>query len=156
MGALADPLLGVRQADGGEELDGPFLGGAAFDEEVADAADRVEGGARVLVDHRDGVGAVGAQGLAAQAEYVRAVDADRAAEVGARGQQAKGRLRGGRLAGARLADQADDLALRDGQGDGVEQRAGRAGDLDREVFEGEEHGLSPDFLGGRRPRLRPR
>lgn len=148
MRALAGAAFGVGEADGVEELDGPGAGRLLveagsrqpFDEEVADAADRVEGGARVLVDHGDRTGAVAAQVVAGQGEDVRAVDAYGSGYGCSVGQRAQGRLGGGGLARAGLAHQADHFAARHLEGDAVEDGPGGAWQLEGEVVDVEEHG----------------
>ncbi len=124
------------EADGVEEFDGPpvRVGGAhgageadALGEEVADAAQRVDGRPGVLEDHRGPAGAQFAQPGGVHGEDVPAVDEDLAGGDGAGRQQAEGGARGEGLAGAGLADQGDGLAGGDGEVDPVEHRAGGAG-----------------------------
>jgi len=60
-GYCRKPAASVRDADLGEQVDGPLAGSRRLDalsehrleQEVAVAADRIDVGARVLVDHAD-------------------------------------------------------------------------------------------------------
>lgn len=158
--ALADPALRVVESDRGEEFDRALPGGPAgrpgpgggepLDEEVPDAADRVEGGARVLVDQGHGPGPVGAQLLAPQGEDVAALHPDGAVEGRPRRERAQGGLGGRGLAGTGLADQADDFAARDPEGDLVQDGAGGAGEAEGEAVDVEEHGVTSRCGGSRR------
>lgn len=157
--ALADPALRFVEPDGVQQPDravpgrrsghpGPG-GGEPLDEEVADATDGVEGGARVLVDQGHGPGPVGAQLLAAQGEDVAARHPYGTVEGRPFGKGAQGRLGGRGLAGAGFADQADDFAARDPQGHLVQDGPGGAGEAEGEVVDVEEHGVTSRCGGGR-------
>ena len=119
-------LLGVGDADEFEQLDGPpgrlVLPDVAVDADrlgdlVAHGVDGREGGERVLEDHRDALAPQRGELPVAHAPQLLALEADRAGNVGARGQETHHRQRGDGLAGAGLADDAEHLA----GGDGVAQ-----------------------------------
>lgn len=120
----------ITDADRVEQFLGPRRGrrgggpGRAqpLGEEVSDAAQRIDGGARVLEDHGDLTGPQRGQLRAAHGEYVPAGDPHLTGGERAGRQQAEHTAAGHRLAGAGLADQADGLSRSDPQADPVEDR----------------------------------
>ncbi len=91
------------------------VGGDRLRDLVADRERRIERGHRVLEDHADPVAAEPAELLGFESDEVVALEPHRTTDGGARGQEAHRGHRERRLAAPRLADEAEDLALRDGQ-----------------------------------------
>ena len=158
----AEPLLGVGDLDRAEQLDRPHPGRPAprapmraqgLGQLPADGSHRVEGGLRLLEDHRDPAAAIAEDLLLGKTEHLLAAQPHRAGRDGTVGQQADHRAGGHRLAGAGLADEGDDLTLVDGHADRPDRRPGM-GEGDGEVAD-LEHGMGHGYLhvriGGPRP-----
>ncbi len=110
-----------------------------FVELAADQHRGVERGHRLLEDHADAGAAHGAQVLARHRHHVLALEADRPArQPDGRRDEAHHRPCGQRLARAGFADDTDDLAGEDLEGDGVDQGAAAGAELQREIGDVEE------------------
>ena len=137
---VTEPLLRPGQADQAEHFDRPVerlpLRGAPvqpdrFADLVADALGRIEGGERILEDHRYLVAPQPPQLLAFQADEFVAVELDRAVHDGpAGGQQPHNRQAGHGLTAAGLADDAEGLAGVDLHIHVADRLHDRAGELD--------------------------
>ena len=130
---------------------------------AADGVERIEGGHRLLEDHRDPVAADLAQPACRGADYVDAVHLDAAARVrGDRiGQELEDRERRYRLARAALAHQRHGLAPLDVEGDAGDGTHGLDGarEIDREVADADQRAHALAITGrpacaGRRHRAR--
>ena len=106
-----------------------------------DPMQRVQGGHRLLEDHRDPVAAERPHRLLAEAHELAALEADRAADARALRGEPHQRERGHRLAGAQFADDAEALALVEAEGRAVDDADGaaRARQVDDEVLHLEQH-----------------
>ncbi|SNS29438.1 hypothetical protein SAMN06893096_10396 [Geodermatophilus pulveris] len=114
------PVLGLRDADQGEQLGGPGGGGLGRQVPVVDAqrlldllpdaVDRVEGGHRVLEDHRDALAADAGHLAVPLVEQLVAAVAHRPGDPRRLRQQAHDGQAGHRLARPGLTDDAEDLA----------------------------------------------
>jgi hypothetical protein len=166
---LLEPLLGVRDADHVEQLDGALVGGVLGDVEVrtqglaqlpADRVDRVQRRHRLLEDHRDLVAADLLHVLLFEVRQVALAQAELAGDPAGLGQQAQHRHRRDGLAGPGLPDHGDDLAglhvepdALDGVHDAVlglerhaevrdrQDRSGHAGDVRRSCFSAHQDAL---------------
>jgi hypothetical protein len=141
-------LGGPGNADHAEQLDGPAAGRRAADRAVgahglgelpAEPVERMQAGERVLEHHADALAADLAELRAAHGQQVAPLEPGPAGDVRA-GDQAEQRLGGHALARARLADDAEGLALADGERrapDGV-QRAVRGVEPDVQILDVEQ------------------
>ncbi len=124
-----DALARVGDADHPEQLDGALPGGGLrdlamrlhrLDELAAHLVEGVQGGQRVLEDHRDVVAPHAPQLVVGEREQVTAVEADRSGDARVlRAREAHHGEHRDALARARLADDADGLAGLDGKRDAV-------------------------------------
>ena len=131
----AEAILGVADADAGQQVEDAGAGGGAgqalvqreaLGDLALDGVQRVEAGHRLLEDEADVVAAGAAQGALVGGQHLGAAVADRAGDVGVVGQQADGGEGGDRLAGAGLADEGEGLAGVEVEGDAVDGVGGPA------------------------------
>ncbi len=163
------PLAGLRHAHQPQGLLGLLprlgLGGAGVQQQRlgdlrADRHGGVERGERVLEDHADGVAAHVAQDRLGGGRQVGAVEEDApAGDASPVGQEPEDGQRGHGLAAAGLPHDAEGLARREVEVDAVEgvHGAGAGGDLDVQVFDGQElvgHGGCLSSSGAARRRRR--